>query len=172
MDLRPWLRSVPDFPRPGILFQDISPLLHDADAFSACLDALAEHVARFDATHVAGIEARGFLFGAPLADRLGLGFLPVRKPGKLPWKTFTEAYELEYGSESLEIHVDAASTGERVVLIDDLLATGGTAAAAVKLIRRTGAEVLAAGFAIELAALAGRSHLHGVEVFSMTSIDS
>lgn len=171
MDLRPWLRGVPDFPRPGILFQDVSPLLQDPKAFSACLDAFCERVARLDVTHVAAIESRGFLFGAPLADRLGLGLLPVRKPGKLPWKTFAEAYELEYGQGTLEIHVDAASAGERVVLVDDLLATGGTAAAAVKLVRRTGAEVMAAGFAVELAALGGRRHLHGIEVFSLTTFD-
>lgn len=171
MDLRPYLRGVPDFPKPGIMFRDISPLLQDAEAFSRCLDAFVERVRPFAPTHIAGIESRGFLFGAPLADRLGCGFLPIRKPGKLPWKSFAESYDLEYGSGTLEIHTDASAAGERVVIIDDLLATGGTAAAAVKLIRRTGAEVMAAGFAVELEVLGGRGHLHGIEVFSLTTFD-
>jgi len=171
MDLRPWLRGVPDFPKPGILFQDITPLLLDAAAFSRSIDVLAERCRDFDPTHIAGIESRGFLFGAPVAERLGCGFVPVRKPGKLPWKTFAESYDLEYGSDTLEVHVDASSAGERVVLLDDLLATGGTAAAAVRLLRRTGAEVMAFGCAVELGALRGRDRLHGVEVFRLTRVD-
>ena len=171
MDLRPWLRGVPDFPKPGIVFKDITPLLLDARAFSRSLDALAEACARYAPTHIAGVESRGFLFGAPVAERLGCGFVPVRKPGKLPWKTFAENYDLEYGTDTLEVHVDASSPGERIVLLDDLLATGGTAAAAVRLLRRTGAEVMAFGCAVELAALGGRARLHGVEVFSLTRVD-
>jgi adenine phosphoribosyltransferase len=169
-DLRRWLRVVNDFPRPGIRFQDITPLLQDPDALRAALDALAGAAAPLRPTAVAGVESRGFLFGAPLADRLGVGFLPVRKPGRLPWRTFREGYVLEYGEGTLELHQDAADAGQRVLLVDDLLATGGTAAAAANLLRRTGAEVAACAFVVELAALGGRGRLHGMEVFSLVAI--
>lgn len=169
-DLRRWLRVVPDFPQLGVLFQDITPLLQNPDAFRAALDALAAPAAALQPTAIAGVESRGFLFGAPLAERLGVGFLPVRKPGKLPWRTFRESYTLEYGAGALELHQDAAEAGQRVLLVDDLLASGGTAAAAVALLRRTGAEVVGCGFVIELAALAGREQLHGLPVFSLVQI--
>jgi len=169
-ELQRWLRVVPDFPKPGIRFQDITPLLQDPRAMRRAGDALAERARSLRPTAVAGIEARGFLFGAPLAERLGIGFLPVRKPGKLPWKTFRGSYTLEYGEGWLELHQDAADAGERVLLVDDLLATGGSAQAAVTLLRRTGAEVVGCGFVVELAALGGRSLLHGMEVFSLVTI--
>lgn len=166
-----WLRVVPDFPKPGIRFQDITPLLRDPGALREAVAALAGPAAALRPTAIAGIESRGFLFGVPLAERLGLGFLPVRKPGKLPWRTFRESYTLEYGAGALELHQDAADAGQRVLLVDDLLASGGTAAAAVTLLRRTGAEVVGCGFVIELTALAGREHLHGMPVFSLVRID-
>lgn len=169
-ELRRWLRVVPDFPQPGIRFQDITPLLQDPEAFRATVDALEPPAASLRPTAIAGIESRGFLFGAPLAERLGLGFLPVRKPGKLPWRTFRESYTLEYGSGALELHQDAADAGQRVLLVDDLLASGGTAAAAISLLRRAGAEVVGCGFVIELSALAGREALHGLPVFSLIQI--
>jgi len=168
--LQRWLRVVPDFPQPGIRFQDITPLLQDAGALRATIEALLPPAAALRPTAVAAIESRGFLFGAPLAERLGLGFLPVRKPGRLPWKTFRESYTLEYGAGVLELHQDAAAAGQRVLLVDDLLASGGTAAAAVNLLRRTGAEVVGCGFVVELAALRGREQLHGLSVFSLVQI--
>lgn len=170
-DIAKYLRDVPDYPKPGILFKDISPLLQDADAFAACIDDLADLARETGATHIAGMESRGFLFGTPLAKQLGLGFLPIRKPGKLPWKTFAESYDLEYGQDTLEIHTDASAAGERVLLVDDLLATGGTAAASVKLVRRTGAEVVGCLFVIELGFLGGRDLLHGIEVQSLLTLE-
>lgn len=170
-DVAQYLRDVPDYPKPGILFKDITPLLQDAEAFAACIDDLAEFAVGSGATHIAGMESRGFLFGAPLAKKLGLGFLPIRKPGKLPWKTFAESYDLEYGQDTLEIHTDASAAGERVLLVDDLLATGGTAAASIKLVRRTGAEVVGCLFVIELGFLGGRKLLHGVEVESLLTLE-
>jgi len=165
-----FLRDVPDYPKPGILFKDITPLLQDAKAFATCIDDLAALAGGLDATHIAGIEARGFLFGAPLAIKMGLGFLPIRKPGKLPWKTFSASYDLEYGQDTLEIHTDASAAGERVLLVDDLLATGGTAGASVKLVRRTGAEVVGCLFVIELGFLGGRKMLHGLETRSLLDL--
>ncbi len=169
-ELRAHLRQVPDFPKPGIRFQDITPLLASPRAMRLALDALTTRARPLRPTLVAAIESRGFLFGAPLAERLGLGFLPVRKPGKLPWKTFQESYALEYGQGVLELHQDAADAGERVLLVDDLLATGGSAAAAVNLLRRTGAEVIGCAFVVELLALRGRAPLHGMEIFSLVGI--
>lgn len=166
-----WLRDVPDFPKPGIVFKDISPLLQDGEAFAACIQDLAEVARVHHPTRIAGIESRGFLFGTALAIELGLGFVPIRKPGKLPWQTFAESYELEYCQDTLEIHTDASAAGEAVYLIDDLLATGGTAEAAVKLIRRTGAEVVGCGFVVELGFLQGRDALHGLSIDSLHHID-
>jgi len=171
VDYAKWLRDVPDFPKPGILFKDITPLLQDGPAFSACIDDLADCATMHAPTRIAGMESRGFLFGAALAARLGVGFLPIRKPGKLPWQTFAESYELEYGQDSLEIHTDASAAGESVYIVDDLLATGGTAEAAVKLVRRTGAEVVGCGFVIELASLHGRKLLHGLAIDSLYLVD-
>jgi adenine phosphoribosyltransferase len=161
IDLRRYVRDVPDFPTPGILFRDITPLLASAEAFGAAVEAMAEPFRESDAVKIAGIEARGFMFGAAVARQLGLGFVPVRKPGKLPGRTERIAYGLEYGSDALEVHVDAFKPGEAVLIVDDVLATGGTAAAAAELVERLGARVAAMVFCIELEALQGRSRLTG-----------
>ena len=161
MDLKRYVRDVPDFPTPGILFRDITPLLASPEAFGAAVEAMAEPFRGADAIKVAGIEARGFMFGAAVARHLGLGFVPVRKPGKLPGRTERIAYGLEYGSDALEVHSDAFSKGEGVLIVDDVLATGGTSAAAAELVERLGARVSAMLFCIELAALGGRSRLSG-----------
>lgn len=161
MDLRPYVRDVPDFPTPGILFRDITPLLAAPEAFAAAVEAMARPFRGAGAGKVVGIEARGFMFGAAIARELGLGFVPARKPGKLPRRTEKIAYGLEYGSDGLEVHADAFSPGEPVLIADDVLATGGTAAAAAELVERSGARVVGLTFFIELAALEGRSRLSG-----------
>jgi adenine phosphoribosyltransferase len=158
------IRTIPDFPQPGILFRDITPVLADADLFRQVIDLLAEKTINFGAEKVVGIDARGFLFGAAVAYKLGLGFVPIRKKGKLPFKTIRYSYALEYGKADMEIHVDAVRPGEKIVLVDDLLATGGTAAAATNLVHELGAKVEAALFFIELADLGGRKHLGDVRV--------
>lgn len=157
--LRALIRDVPDFPSPGILFRDLTPLLGDAWGLREAVSALAGpfHGAAVD--RVAGIESRGFVLGAPVALELGVGFVPVRKRGKLPHDTFEVQYDLEYGSDAVEIHVDAVRPGERVLLVDDLVATGGTAGAAVELLRKAGAEVVGCAFLIELGSLGGRERL-------------
>jgi adenine phosphoribosyltransferase len=160
-DLRRFIRDVPDFPTPGILFRDITPLLASPEAFRAAVDAMVAPFRDARAGKVVGIEARGFMFGAAVARELGLGFVPARKPGKLPGKTEKVAYGLEYGSDALEVHADAFSPGESVLIVDDVLATGGTSAAAAELVERLGARVTALVFCIELAALQGRSRLSG-----------
>jgi adenine phosphoribosyltransferase len=160
-DLRRFIRDVPDFPTPGILFRDITPLLASPEAFRAAVDAMVAPFRDARAGKVVGIEARGFMFGAAVARELGLGFVPARKPGKLPGKTERVAYGLEYGSDALEVHSDAFSPGESVLIVDDVLATGGTSAAAAELVERLGARVTALVFCIELAALQGRSRLSG-----------
>jgi adenine phosphoribosyltransferase len=152
------IRDIPDFPKPGILFKDITPILADQLAFRAAIDLLAVAAAPLQPTQVVAIESRGFIFGAPLAVALGLGFAPVRKPGKLPYKAAREEYSLEYGSGVLEMHEDAVA-GQRVLIVDDLLATGGTAAASARLCQRLGATVVGFAFVIELAFLAGRESL-------------
>ncbi|MFK7740460.1 MAG: adenine phosphoribosyltransferase [Planctomycetota bacterium] len=158
MDLASFLRDVPDFPKPGILFKDITPLLASAEAMRHCIDRFAAlEVGKVD--RIVGIESRGFLFGVPLAMQLDVGFVPVRKPGKLPWKTHRIDYELEYGSDSLEMHQDAVQAGERVLIIDDLLATGGTMAAACRLVEKSGGAVAACATVIELGFLKGREKL-------------
>ncbi len=162
IDLRSLIRDVPDFPKAGILFRDVTPLLGDGPAFRACVRQLGERLASVRPQAVAGIESRGFIFGAAVAAELGLGFVPIRKPGKLPWKTCKEPYALEYGTDAIEVHADAVAPGTRVALVDDLLATGGTAGAAIKLLRGLGAEVMVAAFVIELAFLQGRARLGGV----------
>ena len=153
------IRAIPDWPRPGVVFRDITPLLQDAAAFAASVEALAAAVRPWRPTHVVGIEARGFIFGAALASALRLGFVPVRKKGKLPAATVEEEYALEYGSDRIAMHVDGLGPDMRPVLLDDLLATGGTAAACDRLARKVGAELAGAAFVIELAALAGRRAL-------------
>ncbi len=158
-DLRPWIRDIPDFPKPGILYKDITPLLGDPGAFGAVIDQLA---ARYQGTKidaVAAAEARGFIFGAPLALRLGVGFVPIRKPGKLPAKKVALEYQLEYGTDTLEVHSDAVSAGSRVLLLDDVLATGGTMRACCDLLSGVRAEVVGCAFVIELSFLGGRQRL-------------
>ncbi len=165
--LRSLIRDIPDFPKPGILFKDITPLLKDPSGLKASLDLLSEPFKDKGITAVVGMESRGFIFGVPVAERLGVGFVPVRKPGKLPYDTVFEEYALEYGTDRLEMHTDAVAEGDNVLVVDDLLATGGTAAATVKLIRSTGAKVAGAAFVIELGFLEGRSKLGGLEVTSL-----
>ena len=157
--LRTAIRDIPDFPKPGIVFKDITPILGDADLFRNVVDALAEEAEDAKPSKIVGIDARGFLFGAAVAYKLGVGLVPVRKRGKLPYKTIGSTYELEYGDAAMEMHVDAIEKGERVVLIDDLLATGGTSGAAVDLIQKIGGSVGSALFVIELAFLNGRRKL-------------
>ena len=165
--LRPKIRSVKDFPKPGIIFRDITPLLKDPIAFGSVVDALAKHFAERHVDYVAGIEARGFIVGAAVASKLGVGFIPIRKKGKLPYKTISKDYQLEYNTETIEIHADAVEPGKKVAVIDDLLATGGTSEAACELIEKLGGKVVGIGFIIELKDLKGREHLKGREVFSL-----
>ncbi|MGW3291237.1 adenine phosphoribosyltransferase [Streptomyces sp. NPDC001002] len=153
------IRDVPDYPEPGVLFKDITPLLADPAAFTALTDALAEIAERVGATKVVGLEARGFILGAPVAVRAGLGFIPVRKAGKLPGATLAQAYELEYGSAEIEVHAEDLSAGDRILIVDDVLATGGTAEASIRLIRRAGAEIAGLAVLMELGFLNGRSRL-------------
>ena len=161
------VRAVEDFPVPGVTFRDITPLLADADALAEAVAGMAEPWLDGAVTTVAGIEARGFILAAPLALRLGAGFLPVRKPGKLPWRVERQDYELEYGTDGLEVHADAVLPGARVLVVDDVLATGGTSAAAVRLVERLGATVVGLAVLIELTGLAGRDRLAGVDVRSV-----
>ena len=170
-DLKKLIREVPDWPKPGILFYDLTTLLKDKNGFRALIDAICRHYADKKIDVVAGIEARGFIFAPALALHLGAGFVPIRKPKKLPWKTAKATYALEYGTDSLEIHRDAVASGQRVLLCDDLLATGGTAAAAVGLLRQLNGDVVGAGFAVELNFLHGRSKLPGLDVFSLIQYD-
>lgn len=167
MDYKSLIRAVPNFPKPGILFYDITTLLKDAKAFRSILDELAAKYRNRQISKIVGIESRGFILGSPLAYQLGAGFVPVRKAGKLPADIFEVKYNLEYGSNSLAIHRDAIGVGERVLVVDDLLATGGTAAATVHLIRQLGGEIVGMVFLIELAALKGREKLDGCDVHSM-----
>ena len=162
--LRARVRDVPDFPRPGILFRDLTPLMGDGAAMRAAVDLLAEAAVHHRPELVVAIESRGFIFGAPVAASLGVGFVPVRKPGKLPHKTRRRSYDLEYGTDALEMHADAVVEGARVVIVDDLLATGGTAAATVELVREIGGQVVGAVFVVELELLRGRDRLAGVPV--------
>ena len=163
-DLKTQIRHVPDFPKAGILFYDITTLLQDAAGLRAAIDSLAVPFTDQHIDLVVGIESRGFIFGAPVADRLGAGFVPIRKPGKLPSACVREHYALEYGTDTLEIHEDAVKPGQRVLIVDDLLATGGTARAAAELVKRIGGTVHALAFLIELVALKGREKLAGERV--------
>jgi adenine phosphoribosyltransferase len=158
-ELKRMIRDIPDFPKPGILFRDVTPLLLSEPALRAAVDAIAAPFRGAGVQRVLGIESRGFIFGAPVALALGAGFALVRKAGKLPYEVLAASYALEYGEDRVEMHVDAVAKGQRVLVVDDLIATGGTAAAAVKLARMAGGEVLGASFLIELAALGGRSAL-------------
>ena len=165
--LKALIRTVPNFPKPGILFYDITTLLKDKKGFAMLIDALAAHYFDRNIDLVLGIEARGFIFGPALAYRLNAGFVPVRKPKKLPSKTARVTYDLEYGADSLEIHLDAIESGQRVVVVDDLLATGGTMEATVKLVRQLGGEIAGLAFAVELDFLKGRERFEGLDVFSL-----
>ncbi|MER3422525.1 MAG: adenine phosphoribosyltransferase [Nitrospiraceae bacterium] len=167
MDYKLLIREVPDFPKPGILFYDITTLLKDARAFRNIVDDLAQRYREKPISKIIGIESRGFILGAPLAYHLGAGFVPVRKPGKLPADSFEVKYNLEYGSNSLAIHRDAVAIGEKVLIVDDLLATGGTAAATVNLVRQLGGEIVGLVFLVELAALKGREKLDGCDIHAV-----
>lgn len=167
MDLAPLIRNVPDFPKPGIQFKDITTLLKNGPAFRSVIDGWRERYAEQRLDAVVGAEARGFMFGGALAYALGLPFVPVRKPGKLPAETLSETFQLEYGTDTLEIHKDALNAGERVVLIDDLLATGGTMEAVAKLVERLGAEIVEIAFVIELPLLKGRERLRAYPVHTL-----
>ena len=167
--LRALVRDVPDFPKPGIVFKDITPLLADEVAFSSVIDETVVHFGRGNIDKVVGIEARGFILAAPVAYHFGAGFVPVRKAGKLPWKVESEEYELEYGSATLELHGDAISPGERVLIVDDVLATGGTARATARLVERLGGKVIGIATLIELSFLDGRKAIEGYEFYSLIS---
>jgi adenine phosphoribosyltransferase len=165
--IRSAVRDVPDFPKAGIVFKDITPILSDGALFREVIDGLVGQLAGTGVHKVAGVDARGFIFAGAVADRLGIGFVPIRKKGKLPWRARSAAYALEYGEAIIELHEDAVLPGEKVTLIDDVLATGGTAAAAVELLRGSGGDVVAAQFVIELGFLGGRSKLVGTPVKSL-----
>ncbi len=167
--LKEHIRDIPDFPSPGVVFKDITPLLADPDAFRFAVDALAGHFSQVKVDKVLGIEARGFILAAPIAYRFGAGFVPVRKGGKLPWQVEKEEYVLEYGSDLLEVHGDGVEPGEQLLVVDDVLATGGTASATVRLAERLGGQVVGVGVVIELAFLEGRSRLEGRDVASLIS---
>ena len=170
-DIRALVRTIPDYPKPGIMFRDITTLLGDARGLTACIEQLAAPYREVQVDAVAGIEARGFILGGAVADRLGCGFVPIRKKGKLPGKAVGQDYELEYGVDVIEIHEDGIASGERVLLVDDLIATGGTAAAAVKLLRKLNAEIVAAAFVIDLPDLAGRKRVEALGVECHTLIE-
>ena len=165
--LRDLIRDVPDFPQEGVVFKDITPLLADPVTFSTAIDMIVVHFGRGNVDHVVGIEARGFILASPVAYHFGAGFVPVRKKGKLPWTTREQAYELEYGTEVLEIHDDAFRPGERVLIVDDVLATGGTAKATAELIESLGAKVMGIAVLLELSFLEGRKQIEDYELFSL-----
>jgi adenine phosphoribosyltransferase len=167
MDLRDWIRDVPDFPKPGIVFKDITTLLKDKKAFEQAINLMASHYGNRAIDQIVAIESRGFIFGSALAYQLGTGFIPVRKPKKLPAKTERIEYALEYGTDSVEIHSDALRAGENVLIVDDLLATGGTAAAVTQLVERLDAKITGLSFLIELTFLKGREKLNGYDIVSL-----
>lgn len=167
MELAALIRDVPDFPIEGIMFKDITTLIRDEDAFREVIDWMTDQYADSRIDCVVAVEARGYIFGAPLAYKLGVGFVPIRKPDKLPAKTISESYELEYGTNALEIHEDGIEPGQRVLVIDDLLATGGSARAAVNLVERLGGEIIGVAFLVELDFLHGRDKLEGYDVLSL-----
>ncbi|MFC1452024.1 adenine phosphoribosyltransferase [Verrucomicrobiota bacterium] len=169
--LKAAIRDVPDFPKPGILFKDITPVLSDPALYRQAVDIFVERCSRAGAQRIAAVDARGFFFGGAVCDRLSLGLVPIRKKGKLPYKTYEESYELEYGSATLSVHQDAFEPGERVVLIDDLLATGGTAAASARLIEKAGGQVVEVDFLVELLFLKGREKLSAYEVYAAIAFD-
>ncbi len=166
-ELKKYIRDVPDFPKPGILFKDITPILQNGEIFKQVVDQLAERYRSQPIDRIVGIESRGFIFGAPLAYALKKGFALVRKSGKLPWKTVRWDYELEYGTDTIEMHADAVQSGEKVLIIDDLLATGGTALATSQLVEKMGGKIIECAFVVELEFLNGRKKLENKEVFSL-----
>ncbi len=170
-DIRALVRTIPDYPKPGIMFRDITTLLGDAAGLTACVQQLAAPYADKNIDAVAGIEARGFILGGAIADRLGCGFVPIRKKGKLPGKAIGQDYELEYGVDVIEVHEDGIAKGERILLVDDLIATGGTAEAAVKLLRKLDAEIVAAAFVIDLPDLKGRERVEALGIECHTLIE-
>jgi adenine phosphoribosyltransferase len=167
MDLKSLIRDIPDFPKPGIMFRDITTLLRDPAGLKYAIDTLATQVQDLRPEYIVGMESRGFIFGAALAYKLGIGFIPVRKPGKLPAAVYTVEYALEYGTDKLEIHRDAVAPGSRILIVDDLIATGGTAAATAQLIQAIGCDLIGYGFMIELDGLGGRSRLPDVPIVSL-----
>ena len=169
IQLADYIRGVPDFPKPGILFRDITPLLADSEAFAASVKALTGPFVDSGIDFVAAVEARGFIFGSSVAEALDAGFIPIRKPGKLPCKTESVSYDLEYGTDTIEVHADAVKPGSRVLIVDDLLATGGTMAAACELIKKLGAEIAGIAFLVELTALSGREKLEGYSIHTVIS---
>ncbi|CAM4367191.1 adenine phosphoribosyltransferase [Paenibacillus tarimensis] len=169
MNFKDYIRVIPDFPQPGIRFKDITTLLKDGEAYRSAIEALKEGVKHLEIDIVAGPEARGFVIGAPLALSLGVGFVPIRKSGKLPGETVEASYDLEYGKDRLAMHKDAISPGQRVLIADDLLATGGTISSTMNLIKSVGGEVAGASFLIELSYLTGRDKLNGIDVFSLVT---
>jgi len=172
VDLSSYIRDIPDWPKEGIVFKDITPLLASPEGFRAAIDTLAEDYEAEGVSKVMGAEARGFIFGGALAYKLGAGFVPARKPGKLPWQTTSVTYDLEYGTDSLEVHADAFGAGDRVLIVDDVLATGGTAAAKAALVAATGATVVGFAFLIELDFLGGRAKLpEGAQIVSLIRVD-
>ncbi|UCF17921.1 MAG: adenine phosphoribosyltransferase [Phycisphaerales bacterium] len=171
VDLRKYIRDIPDWPQEGILFRDITPLLGDPEAFAAAVEALSAGFTNAGIEYVAAVEARGFIFGSAVAKKLGAGFVPIRKKGKLPWQTESITYDLEYGTDTLEVHRDAFKNGTKVLMVDDLLATGGTMSAACKLVEKTGGKVVGIVFLIELTDLGGREKITGYDVKSIISFD-
>ena len=169
MDLKAWIREIPDFPKPGILFKDITPLLKEPEAFSYAVDRMAGHCGGKGVDVIAGVEARGFLFAAPLAVKLSRPLVPLRKAGKLPYDTHRTSYALEYGDAAVEVHTDAIAPGSRVLIIDDLLATGGTLAACTRLVESSGGQVAGLAVLVELEDLRGRDRLQGYDFFSLVS---
>jgi len=167
LQLKKYIRSIPDFPKPGILFRDITTLLQDKSAFRDTINALVKKYRKQKIDLVVAVEARGFILGGAVAHKLGAAFVPVRKKGKLPWKTYNITYELEYGRDSLHMHHDAINPGDKVLIVDDLLATGGTVKAATELVRHSGGKIIAIAFLIELVDLKGRDKLRGYPVFSL-----
>jgi adenine phosphoribosyltransferase len=172
-NLKRLIRTIPDYPKAGIMFRDVTTLLGDAQGLKAAIARMAEPYRAEPVDAVAGIEARGFILGGAIADRLGCGFIPMRKRGKLPWKTIGQEYTLEYGVDAIEIHEDAIKRGQRVLIVDDLIATGGTAEAAAKLVRRTGGEIVGATFVIDLPELGGTRKLeqHGIKVHALMAFE-
>jgi len=166
-ELEQSIRNVPDFPKPGIQFKDITPMLASGRLFDSTIHHLLSDIPTGSVDKIVGIDARGFIFGAAAANRLGVGFVPVRKKGKLPWQTHEQSFDLEYGSNTVAVHTDAVAPGERILLVDDLLATGGTAGAALQLLSRLGAKIVGVRFVIELGFLGGRQHLGDVDVRSL-----